>query len=53
MSVMDQLRKGFGYMLMCMGVSSPAVNQKPPQPPGQPLNNQPAAGSGPNSKTAK
>ncbi len=42
MSVVDQLRKGFGYMLMCMGVSRPAAKPKPPsQPP------QPSAGSPP------
>jgi hypothetical protein len=53
MSVIDQLRKGFGYMLMCMGVSSPAANQKPPQPPGQPLNDQPAAGANAKSEARK
>ena len=46
MSVVDQLRKGFGYMLMCMGVSSPAARQKPPasQPP-QSGPNPPASGA--------
>jgi|HubBroStandDraft_5_1064220.scaffolds.fasta_scaffold14191_4 hypothetical protein len=45
MSIVEQLRKGFGYMLMCMGVSSPAARQKPPasQPP-QPGSNPPAPG---------
>jgi hypothetical protein len=45
MGIVEQLRKGFGYMLMCMGVSSPAARQKPPasQPP-QPGSNPPAPG---------
>ncbi len=32
MSVLDFLRKGFGYVLMSMGVSSP-VKKKPAQKP--------------------
>jgi hypothetical protein len=28
MSVLDTLRKGFGYLLMSMGVSSPAKKRK-------------------------
>lgn len=37
MGIVDLLRKGFGYMLMCMGVSSPAARQKPvQQPPAEP-----------------
>jgi hypothetical protein len=29
MSVIDSLRKGFGYLLMSFGVSSPAKKTKP------------------------
>jgi hypothetical protein len=39
MSILDRLRQGFRYMLMCMGVSSPASRQtsRPPlQPSGTP-----------------
>jgi hypothetical protein len=33
MSVLDSLRKGFGFFLMSMGVSSPAKKTKPvPKP---------------------
>jgi hypothetical protein len=32
MSVLDMLRKGFGYMLMSMGVSSPSKKPKPEKP---------------------
>lgn len=32
MSVLDLLRKGFGYMLMSMGVSSPDAAKKKPAP---------------------
>jgi len=32
MSVFDLLRKGLGYMLMCMGVSSPDAAKKKPAP---------------------
>jgi hypothetical protein len=34
MSLLDSLRKGLGYMLMSMGVSSPA---KKPQPAPKPV----------------
>jgi len=34
MSLLDLLRKGFGYVLMTMGVSSPASTKK--KPPSQP-----------------
>jgi hypothetical protein len=33
MSVLDSLRKGFGFFLMCMGVSSPAKKAKPTAKP--------------------
>lgn len=34
MSVIDSLRKGFGFFLLTMGVSSPARKEKPaPKPP--------------------
>jgi hypothetical protein len=33
MSVLDSLRKGFGYLLMSMGVSSPAKKRKPAAKP--------------------
>lgn len=29
MNIMDLLRKGFGYVLLSMGVSRPAPKQKP------------------------
>ncbi|MGA9670747.1 MAG: hypothetical protein WBQ94_16170 [Terracidiphilus sp.] len=33
MSILDSLRKGFGFLLMSMGVSSPAKKPKPvPKP---------------------
>ena len=34
MNVLDSLRKGFGYFLMSMGVSSPAKKVKPKPAPG-------------------
>jgi hypothetical protein len=36
MSVLDVLRKGFGYVLMSMGVSSPAPKKPAPKPAGKP-----------------
>ena len=33
MSVLDSLRKGFGFFLMCMGVSKPAKKSKPAAKP--------------------
>jgi hypothetical protein len=37
MSVLDSLRKGFGYLLMSMGVSSPAKKAAPkPKPVPEP-----------------
>jgi len=33
MSVLDALRKGFGFLLMSMGVSSPAKKTKPASKP--------------------
>jgi hypothetical protein len=33
MSVMDSLRKGFGFFLLSMGVSSPAKKKPAPKPP--------------------
>lgn len=37
MSMIDSLRKGFGFFLMCMGVSSPAKKAKPAsKPPAKP-----------------
>lgn len=36
MSVMDVLRKGFGYVLMSMGVSSPAPKKPAPKPTAKP-----------------
>lgn len=48
MGVVDQLRRGFGYMLMCMGVSSPAAMPKPPSgQPSRPEANSPTTGSNP------
>lgn len=32
MSVLDVLRKGFGYVLMSMGVSSPTPKKPAPKP---------------------
>ena len=32
MSVLDLLRKGFGYVLMSMGVSSPSQKKPAPKP---------------------
>jgi hypothetical protein len=29
MSVLDSLRKGFGFFLLCMGVSGPAKKPRP------------------------
>jgi hypothetical protein len=41
MSVLDTLRKGFGYLLMSMGVSSPARKAKPaPKPAPKPESGQ-------------
>ncbi|MGA2570140.1 MAG: hypothetical protein ABSF23_06435 [Terracidiphilus sp.] len=34
MSVMDMLRKGFGFLLLSMGVSRPAPKPKPAAKPG-------------------
>jgi len=36
MSVLDFLRKGFGYVLMSMGVSSPAPKKQAPKPADKP-----------------
>jgi hypothetical protein len=36
MSVLDLLRKGFGYVLMSMGVSSPAQKKPAPKPAAKP-----------------
>jgi hypothetical protein len=37
MSVLDSLRKGFGFLLMSMGVSSPAKKPRPtPKPAPKP-----------------
>lgn len=36
MGVLDVLRKGFGYVLMCMGVSRPAAKKPTPKPAGEP-----------------
>jgi hypothetical protein len=36
MSVLDVLRKGFGYVLMSMGVSSPTPKKPPPKPAAKP-----------------
>jgi hypothetical protein len=33
MNVIDALRKGFGFFLMCMGISSPAKKPKPTPKP--------------------
>ena len=33
MSVLDSLRKGFGFFLMSFGISSPAKKEKPAQKP--------------------
>jgi hypothetical protein len=36
MSVLDLLRKGFGYVLMSMGVSSPTPKKPAPKPASKP-----------------
>jgi hypothetical protein len=36
MSVVDVLRKGFGYVLMSMGVSSPTPKKATPKPAAKP-----------------
>ena len=36
MSVLDVLRKGLGYVLMSMGVSSPTAKKPAPKPPAKP-----------------
>lgn len=36
MSFLDALRKGFGYVLMSMGVSSPAQKKPAPKPASRP-----------------
>lgn len=36
MSVLDVLRKGFGYVLMSMGVSRPAEKKPAPKPAAKP-----------------
>jgi hypothetical protein len=36
MNVLDVLRKGFGYVLMSMGVSSPAQKKTVPKPAAKP-----------------
>jgi len=33
MSLIDQLKKGFGYLLLSMGVSRPAPKPKPAEKP--------------------
>jgi hypothetical protein len=38
-SVLDLLRKGFGYVLMSMGVSSPAGKKPAPKPTAGPKSN--------------
>ncbi len=38
MNVMDWLRKGFGYVLLSMGVSRPAPKPRPQSKPGPPYN---------------
>ena len=43
MSVLDMLRKGFGYVLMSFGVSSPAEKKPAPKPAANPDS---GAGSG-------
>jgi hypothetical protein len=41
MSVMDSLRKGFGFLLLSMGVSSPARKPRPvPKPAAKPEDGQ-------------
>lgn len=44
MSLMDKLRKGFGFFLMSLGVSAP---KKKPAPSPKPANSQPPSGSSP------
>lgn len=42
MSLLDSLRKGFGFFLMSFGVSSPAVKPRPaPKPAPKPGNGKP------------
>jgi hypothetical protein len=36
MSILDMVRKGFGYVLMSMGVSSPAPKKAAPKPGAKP-----------------
>ena len=36
MGVLDVVRKGFGYLLMSMGVSSPTPKKQAPKPAGRP-----------------
>jgi hypothetical protein len=36
MSVLDYVRKGFGYVLMSMGVSSPQKKKPSPKPAAKP-----------------
>lgn len=36
MKLLDLLRKGFGYVLLTMGVSRPAPKPKPNAPPANP-----------------
>ena len=43
MSFLDVLRKGFGFVLMSMGVSSPAQKKSAPKPAAKPDS---GAGSG-------
>jgi hypothetical protein len=39
MSVLDSLRKGFGFLLMSFGISSPAKKTRPPVKPAPKLEN--------------
>ena len=42
MSMMDSLRKGFGFLLLSFGVSSPAIKPRPaPQPAAKPDSGKP------------
>ena len=36
MNVLDMLRKGFGYLLMSMGISSPTPKKPAPKPAPKP-----------------
>jgi len=38
MNVMDWFRKGFGYVLLSMGVSRPSAKATPQSKPGPPYN---------------